>query len=551
MRRSATKIMANLIKLIYPMMHVMVLAIITGVLGFIASISITILGGLALTKTLGFTVTLSIKSIFTLIFTFALLRGGLRYIEQLSNHYLAFKLLAVIRNKVFTALRRLSPAKLEGRDKGNLISIITSDIELLEVFYAHTISPIAIASLTSLVLVIFIGFYHPFLALIAILAYLSVGVVIPSLASKWGVSTGLDFRNKFGEMNTFILDSLRGLEEIIQYDIGSQRLDSIDKKTLDLACIQKKLKHYEALTKVVTEGAVLIFSGLMLLAGLYLYQSQKLGFDGVVISTIAMMSSFGPVLALSSLSGNLRHTLASGDRVLDLFEELPQVEDNLDGRLVNFTSAEISNVSFGYNSEVIIKDYSLNIKKNSIIGLHGKSGSGKSTLLKLLMRFWDVDQGKILISNTNIKDIQTSSLRDNQAYVTQDTHMFNDTIANNIAIGKKDASIDEIISAAKKASIHNFITKLPDGYNSQVGELGDQLSCGERQRIGIARVFLRNAPLILLDEPTSNLDSLNEAIILKSLKEHSKNKTMVLVSHRKSTMNIADVVYSTDSERLS
>lgn len=551
MRRNGFTIMGKMIGLVKPLFHIMILAVLTGVVGYLFSIFITIMGGMAISSILGFNVGYTLKKLFIFIIIFAVFRGVLRYIEQLSNHYIAFKLLAIIRNKVFTALRKLCPAKLEGKEKGNLISIITSDIELLEVFYAHTISPIAIAIITSLIMVLFISSYNIYLGLISLLGYIIVGFVIPILASKLGKEEGLNYRNEFGDMNSFLLDSLRGLDEIIQYNLGSKRLEEIKEKTDNLAISQKKLKKYEAITKVITDISVLLFSSIILFMGIRLYRLNLINYNAVLISTIAMMSSFGPVLALSSLSGNLRHTLASGDRVLDLLEENPVVEDIRDGKDVVFDGASCKNIDFSYNKEEILQNFSLDIGKNKILGIYGKSGCGKSTLLKLLMRFWDVDKGSVNISKEDIRNINTKNLRDMESYVTQETYLFNDTIANNIAIGKKDASLDEIKLAAKKASIDEFIEKLPKGYNTELGELGDSLSSGERQRLGIARAFLHDSPLMLLDEPTSNLDSLNEAIILKSLKEESKNKTLVLVSHRESTMSIASDIKCMDNKRFS
>jgi len=551
MRRNGFTIMGKMIGLVKPLFHIMILAVLTGVVGYLFSIFITIMGGMAISSILGFNVGYTLKKLFIFIIIFAVFRGVLRYIEQLSNYYIAFKLLAIIRNKVFTALRKLCPAKLEGKEKGNLISIITSDIELLEVFYAHTISPIAIAIITSLIMVLFISSYNIYLGLISLLGYIIVGFVTPILASKLGKEEGLNYRNEFGDMNSFLLDSLRGLDEIIQYNLGSKRLEEIKEKTDNLAISQKKLKKYEAITKVITDISVFLFSSIILFMGIRLYRLNLINYNAVLISTIAMMSSFGPVLALSSLSGNLRHTLASGDRVLDLLEENPVVEDIRDGKDVVFDGASCKNIDFSYNKEEILQDFSLDIGKNKILGIYGKSGCGKSTLLKLLMRFWDVDKGSVNISKEDIRNINTKNLRDMESYVTQETYLFNDTIANNIAIGKKDASLEEIKLAAKKASIDEFIEKLPKGYNTELGELGDSLSSGERQRLGIARAFLHDSPLMLLDEPTSNLDSLNEAIILKSLKEESKNKTLVLVSHRESTMSIASDVKCMDNKRFS
>ncbi|MBS6600343.1 MAG: amino acid ABC transporter ATP-binding/permease protein [Clostridium sp.] len=551
MNRSGIKVMGKLIGLVKPLLHIMILAIFMGVLGFLCSIFITILGGFGLVNILGINTSLSLKTIFLVVTIFAVLRGILRYLEQASNHYIAFKILALIRNKVFTSLRKLAPAKLEGKDKGNLISIITSDIELLEVFYAHTISPIIIAFLTSLIMVIFIGKYNIVLGVIALLGYITVGVIIPIVSYKKGEDVGKDYRNNFGEMNSFFLDSLRGIRESIQYNATKKRLEDINNLTEKLDEKQKKLKDYEGNIKAVTDGAILTFSLLMLFVSIYLNSKNIINFEGVLISTISMMSSFGPVTALSNLANNLFHTLASGNRVLDILEEEPVVYEITNKKDISFESLKCENVNFSYDKEEILKEISLNIPKNKIVGIQGKSGSGKSTLLKLLMRFWDVNGGEIKISNENIKNINTSSLRDMESYVTQSTYLFNDTIKNNIKIAKENATMEEIIEASKKASLHEFIEKLPKGYETNVGELGDSLSGGEKQRIGIARAFLHNGPLILLDEPTSNLDSLNEGIILKSLKEECKDKTVVLVSHRKSTMNITDILYKMKGGRFS
>ena len=551
MNRSGIKVMGKLIGLVKPLLHIMILAIFMGVLGFLCSIFITILGGFGLVNILGINTSLSLKTIFLVVTIFSVLRGILRYLEQASNHYIAFKILALIRNKVFTSLRKLAPAKLEGKDKGNLISIITSDIELLEVFYAHTISPIIIAFLTSLIMVIFIGKYNIVLGVIALLGYITVGVIIPIVSYKKGEDVGKDYRNNFGEMNSFFLDSLRGIRESIQYNATKKRLEDINNLTEKLDEKQKKLKDYEGNIKAVTDGAILTFSLLMLFVSIYLNSKNIINFEGVLISTISMMSSFGPVTALSNLANNLFHTLASGNRVLDILEEEPVVYEITNKKDISFESLKCENVNFSYDKEEILKEISLNIPKNKIVGIQGKSGSGKSTLLKLLMRFWDVNCGEIKISNENIKNINTSSLRDMESYVTQSTYLFNDTIKNNIKIAKENATMEEIIEASKKASLHEFIEKLPKGYETNVGELGDSLSGGEKQRIGIARAFLHNGPLILLDEPTSNLDSLNEGIILKSLKEECKDKTVVLVSHRKSTMNITDILYKMKGGRFS
>ena len=556
-RRSAIQIMGSLIGLVKPLLHIMLAAIILGTLGYLCAIFLTILAGQVivhglLTGAAGMTVPVDnmwlvftpVKTIITVMIVIAVLRGILHYMEQYCNHFIAFKLLAIIRHKVFAALRKLCPAKLEGRDKGNLISIITTDIELLEVFYAHTISPIAIATLTSIIMVIFIGRYHWLAGLLALAAYLIVGVAIPMWNGKRGSQKGMEFRTNFGELNSFVLDSLRGLDETIQYGQGEKRKEQMSERSKNLAGMQEDLSKMEGSQRSFTNMVILLASFGMLALTIWLYDKGTMGFEGILTCTIAMMGSFGPVVALSSLSNNLNQTLASGERVLSLLEETPLVEEipgdvetsGAESKEHGFTGAEAENVTFAYGEEVILDNYSLKLQPGKITGIHGASGSGKSTLLKLLMRFWDVQDGSVSVDGTDVRKIQTKHLRDMESYVTQETHLFHDSIANNIAIAKPGASREEIMEAAKKASIHDFIMTLPKGYDTEVGELGDTLSGGEKQRIGIARAFLHECPLILLDEPTSNLDSLNEGIILKLLKESAKKKTVVLVSHRVSTM---------------
>lgn len=567
-RRSGIRIMGRLIGLVKPLLPVMLLAILLGTIGYLCAIFLTILAGYGLMhillepvmEALGLSLQSSgadlflrmePRTLFLVLVVLAVMRGILHYGEQYCNHFIAFKLLAILRHKVFASLRKLCPAKLEGRDKGNLISVITSDIELLEVFYAHTISPIAIAVLTSLVMVFFLGRVSLIAAFLALAGYLVVGAVIPLYFGSRGGEKGMEFRNGFGEMNSFILDSLRGLDETIQYGQGQKRREELRKRSDSLGTLQKELNRFEADQKSVTNLAILLFSFAMLFLLVYLKQAGSVDLTGMLTGTIAMMGSFGPVTALASLSNNLNQTLAAGERVLSILEEMPQVEEVSGAEETDFTDAEADNVDFAYEEEQILKDYSIKIPRGKVVGIHGASGSGKSTLLKLLMRFWDVQGGQIRISDRDVRGVNTDNLRRMESYVTQETVLFHDSIANNIAVGKPGAAREEIMEAAKKASIHDFIMTLPKGYDTEVGELGDTLSGGERQRIGIARAFLHDAPFVLLDEPTSNLDSLNEGIILKSLKEGKGDKTVLLVSHRKSTMNLADIVYEMNNGRLS
>lgn len=547
-RRSSIKIMGKMIGLVKPLAHIMTAAVLLGTLGYLCAIFLTITAGKGLLLAMK---GVKIKNYLIALVILAVMRGMLHYAEQYCNHFIAFKLLAIIRHKVFAALRKLCPAKLEGKEKGNLISIITTDIELLEVFYAHTISSLMIAILTSLIMIIFIGNFHVYAGIFALCAYLLVGCVIPLWNGKNGGQKGMEFRSGFGSLNSFVLESLRGIDETIQYGQGEKRKEQMSQKSIELGILQKDLNRMEAMQRAITNLVILTCSFGMFFLMFHLYQKGNITFDQMILATIAMMGSFGPVTALSSLSNNLNQTLASGERVLSLLEETPMVEELEREQSFDFEGASVCNVTFSYDKEVILKDCNINMEQGKVIGIYGKSGCGKSTLLKLLMRFWDVDQGKVMISDQNIKEIPTKTLRNTQSYVTQETELFHDSIANNIAIGKLGASREEIIQAAKKASIHEMITSLPNGYDTEVGELGDTLSGGEKQRIGIARAFLHDAPMLLLDEPTSNLDSLNEGIILKSLEQESTGKTIVLVSHRESTMGIADKVINMEAGRVS
>ena len=543
MKRSGFQVMKKLIGLVRPLSGYMILAVTMGLVGHLCATFITVFGGFAIVAVLKGAAT---AAIFGTVAVFALVRGGLRYAEQACNHFIAFKLLALIRDKVFGALRRLCPAKLEGKDKGDLISVITSDIELLEVFYAHTISPICIAFLFTVVMVCFIGSYHPALGLLALAAYGAVGILIPLLTAKRSGDSAMRFRTKSGKLSAYVLDSLRGLPETIQYGQGQARMDAMNAQTDAIAKEGKQMKRTEGRNTAVTGTVILMFDLAMLFAS-----AALLDFEGCLITTLAMMSSFGPVTALAALGATLQSTLAAGNRVLDILEEHPVAEDITGKEPISFHGAAANHVTFAYDNETILNDFSIDIPEGKVTGIIGRSGSGKSTLLKLLMRFWKVQEGTVAISGRSVEEINTENLRQMESFVTQQTHLFHDSIRNNLRIAKQNATDEELIAACKKASVHDFIMGLPKGYDTEVGELGDTLSGGERQRLGLARAFLHDAPFLLLDEPTSNLDSLNEAVILKALHEGCREKTVVLVSHRKSTMGIADKVYSVEQGRVS
>ncbi len=547
--RSNLSCMARLITLVGPLTGVMLLAITLGVLGFIAATLIPVLGGVGILSVLDHQDTLPL--IFLVAALCALLRGVFRYGEQTCNHYIAFKLLAILRQKVFAALRRLAPAKLDGRDKGDLISVITSDIELLEVFYAHTISPAAIALVMSLLTAAFLAWFHWAYGVLALLAYATVGILLPVLASRRSGDTGNRMRQKAGQLSAFVLDSLRGVDETIQYHGQAQRLSELEGRTDDLSRVQQDMSRITGTNTAVTHTVIWVYDLALLALGLVLLEQGQVNFGGVLIPLITLMSSFGPVVALANLGTTLQSTFAAARRVLDILDEAPVVEEVSGQSATRFHGAACEDLTFSYGGETILDGLTLDFPKGKVVGIVGRSGSGKSTLLKLLMRFWDRQSGAVTISERDVRNINTSDLRSMQGYMTQDTDLFHDTILKNILIARPNATREEVEDACKKASIHDFILTLPQGYDTPVGELGDTLSGGERQRLGLARAFLHNAPFLLLDEPTSNLDSLNEAEILRSLHRERDQRTVILVSHRRSTMGIADQVHSVEHGRVS
>lgn len=550
-KQSKIRILFRMLALVKPLIGFMILAVVIGTLGYLAVQFIPVLGGFAILHGLDYDIPISLTAVWICLIIFALLRAVLRYTEQRTNHYIAFTLLAIIRDKVFKSLRRLCPAKLEGRDKGDLISLITSDVELLEVFYAHTISPICIAILVEAIMCIFIGSYSVWFGILAAIAFLCVGVLVPVIISKISGTMGDKIRGQSADLSTFVLENIRGLDETIQYGNGEKRMTQMNQKTKSLSEKQSRMNKLIGINLAIANSFILVFDAAMLILAFYLYRNGNVDFAGMLIPVIAFMSSFGPVTALANLGTTLQNTIASGGRVLAIMDETPETEDISGQPEILFSGASCENVTFSYGGETVLRDFSIRFPQNKIVGIMGKSGSGKSTLLKLLMHFWNADQGEVRISGTNVNRINTKNLRDMESYMTQETHLFKDTVANNIRIAKLNATQEEIEVACKKASVHDFIMSLPQAYDTQVGELGDTLSGGERQRIGLARAFLHDAPFLLLDEPTSNLDSLNEAVILKSLSNETNGKTVVLVSHRESTMRISDEIYLVENGSMS
>lgn len=548
LRRSGAKIMARLILLLGSLSYIMILAVINGSVGFVCAMGVTVFGAVGVAKALGEAIALSYGWIIGLTIGCGVLRGLLRYFEQYSNHYIAFRLLAVLRDKIFGALRVLCPAKLESKQKGSIIAMITSDIETLEVFYAHTISPICIAVLVSTAVFLFVGFVSSwYLALVALAGFLTIGIVVPLISSGKLKESGVKYRAEFASFSAYFLDSIKGIKDIVLNNAGEEREKEVNRRSDGLLKETKKMKHNITCAGSAIELMVSVFVLITLAVGILLVKKDMLPLGRMIIGMVTVFSSFGPVIAVGSLPGNLTQTFASGDRVLNLLAEKPAVEAVKSGKDFDYEKLDVKDLSFSYDGQTeVLKDIKMHAEKGEIIGIVGESGCGKSTFLKLLLRFWERSGGEINYDDIDIDKINTNSLLKNVTMVSQSTYLFEETIEDNLRIAKPDATPEEIENACKMASIHDFIMTLPDGYKTQVGALGDNLSAGEKQRIGLARAFLRGSELILLDEPTSNVDSINEGIILKALKEQKNKKSIILVSHRESTMAIADRIYKVD-----
>ena len=571
-RRSAPSIMWRMMGLVRPLAGWPVLAVALGSIGMLTAAFVPAFGALGLMAALGHNA-LGLGLIVTCAACAAcgIARGPLHYGEQLCNHYIAFRLLAHIRDLVFGALRQLAPAKLEGRGKGELVSLVTSDIELLEVFYAHTISPIAIALVCTVVFEGFLLAVSPELAGIALVAYAVLGVLLPLTSAKACGTTGRQSREGAGKLGAFVLNSLRGASETIQFAGGTDRSRAPGNLTEQVGAVDARLKRRQAVSEAVADALILAANLVMLGRALQLVSAGTIDFAAAFVAVFTFVSSFGSVMAVSRLGASLQETLASGARVLDLLDEQPQCAEVADGQNVEFAGAAAEHVSFSYvggvdaggagateqvandtAASLILDDVTCTFAPGTMTCIMGRSGSGKSTLLKLLMRFWDPAAGTITVSGVDARHINTASLRSHEAYMTQDTHLFCGTVRENLLVAHANATDAELLDACRSASLTTLIDRLPQGLDTPVAELGDSLSGGERQRIGLARIFLNDAPFILLDEPTSALDALNEASVMQAIDElKRRGKTIVLVSHRASTCAFADFSLSVEHGRLS
>ncbi len=535
------ELLIDLLNLVKPLSLQMIFAVLFGLLGHVFSTLIPGLGAYYFGK-IYIGEIINLKTVLIILITLAILRSLFKYTEQLFNHYVAFKTLAIIRDLVFKSLRRLCPAKMDTKNKGQLISIITSDIELLEVFYAHTISPVIIAFFHTLIFFIILYKIHWKYALCLLVFHIVLGIIIPTLTQKIGERLGDNQRRNLSNLNLSILESLKGIKEVINFSMQHERMKEVDSLTRDLNRSSKKLSNNMGNNFATSSTIILIANIVFILVGARLYMAGEVNFLNLIFPIAIFISSFGPTSALASLGNNLVLTFACGKRVMSLLREAPAVDEVTNKNEVIYEQIDLTDVEFSYDDTELIKDFNLSAKLNQVVGLEGKSGCGKSTVLKLIMRFFDPKEGKISLNKINLKDINSRNLRNNISYVAQESHLFKGTIRENLLVANESATENDLIEATKKANIYDFIMSLDHGLDTKIVKEKALLSTGQIQRLALARMFLRDSKLYILDEPTANIDAYNEGIILKSLYEEKDDKTIFISSHRKSTLRICDEV---------
>ena len=539
--RERKELLIDLLNLVKPLSLQMIFAVSFGLLGHVFATLIPGLGAYYFGK-IYIGEIINLKTVLIILITLAILRSLFKYTEQLFNHYVAFKTLSIIRDLVFKSLRRLCPAKMDTKNKGQLISIITADIELLEVFYAHTISPVLIAFFHTLIFFIILYKIHWKYALCLLVFHIVLGIIIPTLTQKIGERLGDNQRRNLSNLNLSILESLKGIKEVINFSMQDERMTEVDSLTRDLNKSSKKLSNNMGNNFATSSTVILIANIIYILVGARLYMAGEVNFLNLIFPIAIFISSFGPTSALASLGNNLVLTFACGKRVMSLLREAPAVDEVINKNEVSYDKIDLTDVEFSYDETELIKDFNLSTKLDKVVGLEGKSGCGKSTVLKLIMRFFDPKEGKISLNKINLKDINSRNLRNNISYVAQESHLFKGTIRENLLVANESATEIDLIEATKKANIYDFIMSLDRGFDTEIVKDKALLSTGEIQRLALARMFLRNSKLYILDEPTANIDAYNEGIILKSLYEEKDDKTIFISSHRKSTLRICDEV---------
>ncbi len=543
----------RLLKFVKPFLPEMIFSILNGVFGHITAVCVMSFSALLLCNITGMETFFSRNIIILFIVISALIRGISHYFEQYSGHDVAFRLLAKIRSSLFDSLRDLAPAKMVDKRSGDIVTSLMGDIEIIEVFFAHTIAPVTITALMFIILNLFFFAIHPVFSIVASIGYLSVAVLIPILNYRFVKVEGKNYRNNLSDLNSSLIDTLQGLKELILFDRFNSRIKKNRAKTSAMQNAAKDIRKNEGLIDSFTDGSIILSNALLLIVGIFLFSNGLISKYEFIIVLITYMSSFAPFIVIPFLSNTLSNTFAAAERIFSLEDEenpSPEIADSMILKESDEKDISVNNVNFGYKKEFLLQNVSINIKKGEKIAIQGESGSGKTTILRLLLRFWDVTGGEIKIGSENVKNINLESLRNNISMLSQETYIFNKTISENIALGKADATIEDIKNAAEKAGINQFIESLPNKYETLAGALGDKMSGGERQRIGIARIILRNSDIVLFDEMTSNLDILNEQLILKTINKTMEDKTIITVTHRESVATHFDKIFFINKGKL-
>lgn len=542
-KKSFFSLLKGMLSLVKGKRYLIVLAVIVGTLGFLSAMGITFFGGLAILKLLGIEIPLSFGWLIALIIICGFARGFLRYAEQYLNHYMAFTLLALVRNNVFSSLRKQGNKVLDDRNKGELLSILQSDTESLEVFYAHTITPFFIAIFTEAIVLVLLGvLIHFSFSLLALGMYLLIGILTPIIFYLSNRKLGMEYRKKLAENENIYLNACYGIKEMLFFQKENEQVKILDSSTKEINTISRKLNNKTLTSQSVVNFLILLGDLLIILLGAYLFKKGIITNYYIILGYMTLATSFGPVVALANLPANLTMSFASAKRILPIIDEEPKIKEGKED--FSFSSLDVKDVSFSYDDKKeVLKDISFSLHKGEIIGIEGKSGCGKSTLFKLLLHFEETSKGNVLYNGKDISSYSRESLSKNVTLFSQSTYLFKNTIRYNLCIAKENATDDELYSALSKAGLSDKIRSLKDGLDTQINDLADNLSSGEKQRLGLARVFLADTPVILLDEATSNVDAYNEAYILSQLKKEKDNKAILLISHRSSSLSICDKVY--------
>lgn len=551
MEKLTFKELRQLVSLLKPLLPLMLLTIALGTLGYLAITAISFAGGMGVLQIAGIREYGSLKLLIYAILLAGVLRAVFRLSEQYCTHYIAFRLLAIIREKVFKQLRLLTENQLKEIRKGELMNIVTKDVELLEVFYAHTIAPVFIWIATMLVYGAMLYSLHPLYALIGVISYWVIGYLIPVAVYRFGQRSAEVYRTKQGMLSSFLMDSLKGIKEIIIFGKKNHTLHSIDTYSHELNGTTKNLKRHEGLLKALTDTMIYLTVFVQLFTSVYFITEREADMGAVLLAMLVLFSSFGPSLALSQLSASLVHTSASAKRVLRLLNLKPDILYSGRKKLDQVETIRFEDVKFGYeNGRELYRHVNLTFHKGEITAIRGANGTGKSTLISLLLQNLRPLEGNVYINDEPAMCYSHESLRQNIGLVTASTTVFTDTLRNNLTLYQKGYTDEQIKQACFKAGLSEYVESLPKGLDTFMEEYAANMSSGQVQRIALARMFLKDSPIFILDEPTSNLDALNEKAVLATIKRHAADKVVLLISHNEDVLELADQVYKIENKMI-